>query len=619
MDVATKLLVARQSVLYVCLNRDDVVMYGSCAADRYVAPCMRFGELGHRQDMDLFLVVDDDYVHPTVLDEFVKAVGSCISQVSNVLDRALTWTVNMACNSLYTAHLHMQGVHFCDVTLVSKTCNARLQDRFPRKSCRVELPLLSKSGSLLIISLDEVLHRMAAIVASVPLVDDLPILPSTFNGAAIAKNATRLSRMKWLLSLGMVCFQPAEINFTHDCDVLLPTVSVDGAMMPAFFVSREPTLKDTFRSSVGVVLSKMSEFETDALKRLSGIRSRLTQVDARGKDLATALNARLRHENDLCKSVLSKASETLKTFRVSSFLSATKPIKAFKDIMNVTSEIGDVVEKLGCVNDVDPSLGDYFEQLSQISHDMAAKQYLPFSLFKTMEIKIPMKKKAEESENLYRDRCAVNSIKMNMMASFVVFLRMLHVSNGQLDESIISYDTSSFDTWTKSEKFLFFISRRIDALKTFVSPSEVCVPRIRREDGQLDFVVLEKDSFSKMPVDVVKSEVNKYLVPKLDNANFLFLMQMFDSLVGSITCPLIAHVDRLKEAMKVVYMTAGEVMTSCNEYIDDFSKNPFIAQVQHLKSVQDEIFSLCKVVSDKADVFTWGSKPSKRRQKKNKK
>lgn len=611
MDVGSKLLHVRQCLLAMVCDADNVVLYGSAAADRYIVPSMRFGETGAHQDIDLMLVVADEDVGIAPLERFVYDLSAKVA-----LPGAIVHRIKMMCNGLYGVSISVHATHICDVMLVPFSVDARVKTAFPRLHCSVQLAAFGGEKRLQIISCDEVVHRLECIVASKPMADELPIMSREKNGAAIAKATLRLQRLQTLREMGMVSTTPAVwtwpfyVDEKHGAPMKKKsrTVSTQTAVMPL--------------ASIRAMCEQFTETNVFAIqnamyRRLSAIESKLANVETRCSGLVTVLNARVRRESNVAREAVSRASTVLKSFRTSSFLTATKPIKAMRDMTSLAADMQEVVKLKHCAPDVDPSLGDYLESYLRITRDLTVRGHLPFCLFKDLKEKEGVDEKKEDDTVLSRDAVVVNGMKMNLMASFMVFLRMMRLSNKQPDD-MIRLPFATYGVWTKASRFAFSLARRIQEVQHFVKPKEMCVPIVSSEDGSIDFLVFTEEAESHTDSQTIADmhqTINQHLVPQLDLGNVQYIMHLFDNVIGSITCPLIAHIGQLKETLRVLNMTAIEMTTTAKEYIDEFSKTPFIAQVQSIKAVQDELVGLEKTLLNR-DVFSWKRVAKKNKSKK---
>lgn len=619
MDLGSKVACAKQCFLYTAVTSFNGVLYGSAAADRYLDPSMRFGESGSHQDLDLFLVLpDEDAAYPEHIDQFMTAVSEVTACVMQYNEAVLTYTVKMNCNGLYTANVCVNQAHFADVTLISESVNAKVASRFPRVPCDVFLPVFKTTMQVMVLSFDEVLHRLVSIVASKPLIDELPILPASTNKAAIVKAALRLDRIQKLLEMGLVFRKPQQWSFeTSLCAIPDELLYVqNGALMPAM---GKPKVVQTIISAAFMKMeTMMAALQSTCLQRCEVVQGKLSAAEASARKLVVALNARVNRESDVARSAIQKVAETLKMFRTATFISATKPIKALKDLIELANETASTAQLVRLTGGgQDPSLGDYLESYTRISNDMSRQNCYPFCMFKGFDFKMADPK---EFPSMSRDACAVNGMKMNIMASFVMFLKMLRISNGQTDD-LVRHKFADYSEWSSMSRFTIALAKRADAMKEFVKPKETCVPIVSAADASIDFIVMTEAAESHTSKDmlgVMHKVITDNLVPQLDYANVDFIMAMLDNVIGSITCPLVAHIGKLKETLSVLEDQANEIAVSGKEYIDELAKNPFIVQVQLLKAVQDDIVHIGKKLSCQ-DVFSWsGRKPTKKSKSKRK-
>lgn len=603
MDSAALITVARQCVLSVGCGRDDVILYGSSAADRYItAPCMRFGESGTHQDIDLFLTSSE--VSPDVLDEFLESVRSAFYDATE--DSSMIWNVSMVFNGLYCARVFVRKMHHvCDVTLISKDQNAKIEAKFPRKKCVVCLPDLS--SSLNIISFEEVLHRMAGTVAGVPLADGLPCLPTRVNAVAVTKNSLRLERLKLLETMGLISKSPAPIVLPASLDTLgckPPAVVVDGpsaVVMPVWEVTR---LTEVFSSSVSAVESHFESKLSQLSNVVTTLSSKLQSAEARGRQLASALNAMIDRDSEERNALNMRIAEEVKEFRTSAFLAAHAPLKTIREMHKILSKANIIATTEAGASD--PCLGNYLDAYIVITEKMAKLNQFPFNLFPDVNLV------HHDISSTSREACAITGMKMNIMASFTVFLRMLQLGSADNNSEQKKFVIGTYEDWSDkpSTAVVAQVASRVEQLikEKIVTPREVCVPLVSAVDGHVDFLVMKRGSAlreDKETITAVEESLRQSMaVPSMEKFSTEFMMHLLDNVIGSITCPLLGHVGQLQGAMQALSSLLGDSVDIASKYMDEAVSRASCVQQQTLKTLQDELLSSITCPSPR---FSWAT------------
>lgn len=651
MDNTRALFVAKQALLLTAASKHAVV-YGSCAIDRYIAPCMRFGADGH-QDVDVLLPLGSDMeASAEVIYTFFESVKTLLNGLH------VTWNVSMNCNGLYCGHVSVQHCHFADVMLVPRCFHDAFEKAFPRNFCSAYLSSFSATVLLRIISMEEAVYRMHCVLQSSKLLDGLPCLPEESNKAMIVKTSRRLERLQVLEGLAMVRREPSPwiFNVDHEFHVLMEkaasvvptsdavvtseteaetkteteTETSDADTQTAIMVTDSAVQTDApdygmsnVISAVQAVLASMSGFETTVEQSLRVLDGKLSRLNGLGSTLAMRLDARARRERRVARQSILSAVTIVKDLRIGSYLSATRPIRALQDIMrNIDAEVLSVFDdnNTECAEH-DCNLGDYMEKYRELTAMMIKHNRFPFNLIpdhaSNTAVCVP--------GPVTREALVLSGLKMNFMSSFIVFLRCLRASKSIGGDTPLLSPVTPYSEWSDKVMFVTELCKSVEKLRAdeLKVASHRLLPVVDTITGDVGFMKVANETGPAVITDKLTELTNEFLVPHLDRYNVEFIMHMFDNMIGNITLPIVGHVAQLKAYMKLVQSRTLQIQTMCTAYAKEFAATPCVAQVQKLQVVCESLTTIADSMADGDKVFySWkgcGGFPKKKSKKKNKK
>jgi hypothetical protein len=359
--------------------------------------------------------------------------------------------------------------------------------------------------------------------------------------------------------------------------------------------------------------------------RLATLNSKLVSADDSGRRLAAGITTRFSRSMRNNRVLLAGAAERINLFRTSTFVAASRPIRAMRNMSTFTEAIRAVAtgEDCGAGYDGNVSLGDYLEMYAHMTTEMAERKQYPFTLFPD----IPSTTDVSHLQTSRKSR-AMNGMKMNVMASFAVFLRMLRASDappspGHEHEH---EQFAAYAEWSTHAALMDSITRRVQSMPLFEHPSRQVVPYVRGTDHSLQFMTIplrraeDAGASERKVAEAICNATNEGLVPAITPQNTEFMMHMLDNVLSCLTCPLLAHVDRLKTALATSHRMAVDMERCIHIHNVEFTKNPFVAQVQELKRVQEELSAFGTVYEEgEGRVFTWGTSATGSKKKKSRK
>ena len=635
----TALYAAKQALLLAAGRRKDTVLFGSCATDRYVPPCMCFGE--SHQDIDLFLIVSSDLTAESyMLDDFVYSVVKVVESYPflNLCPEELTWTVTMASTGLYCAHVSARGCHFSDITLLPSTLNQPFEDLYPRKRCEVYLSLFLARVFQTVISVQEVVYRLQCIITSVEMVDGLRCLPCEYNKAAIVKSARRLQRLKVLEVSSALHTEPLPWFFDVDYDIyqlqqsklqacitqqtrMPPNVPIETATATASTGIQVNMDADGFtrqKRCIGLQFEAFEEkialMEAGVVAKLACIGKKLAAVETRGSQLCDALNENVKQSSNMAKEVLLSAADTLNTFRTTAYLLGHEPQALMKQVLQcVVDDAGPVLREYRRHSQhTDATIGDYEEPIARIRTEMAAKDYFPFNLISSFTKKFDVDgifpslpvASCTLSAKALRDYRTLHGIKESLLGSFSVFQRMLVLAGAK---ELVEDSGSSgvpYATWASKPGFMHQLTKCAEGYRAFTVPTVPYIPCISVNTGALDFVPLIKEREILAMQNVAAANA----LPYLDEHNAEFLLHMFDNVIGHVTLPVLAHVQLLKRNIQALGAVFDEIKDAAEGYIRKSSKAPIVKYVETIRLVRQSIYeAAAKFGAAESDgpVFSW--------------
>jgi hypothetical protein len=751
MDNTRALFIGKQALLAAAAARHAVI-HGSCAVDRYISPCMRFGADGH-QDLDVFLPLSAD-TEPAaeVLDVFLDSVSTLAGRLHT---QPLCWTITMNCNGLYCAHVSVQQCHFADVMLVPRHAHDAFEASFPRNFCSVYLSSLSVVLLLRVLSLEEAVYRMQCVLTSSKLLDGLPCLPEESNKAMIIKTSRRLERLRMLDGFGMLRREPSPWYFDveHEFQVLTgivkeglsgsspfavqfhapsspsptatpycnsmesetasfpspsppspsspsPTRTPSSTPTPSPLPSPSPSLscnsietqtqtetppslsssctihtqtvlpsRSTMQTqtaspprramhtqtlppsrkaaetqtaitwlpsaadttaeahaahvavSIQRMLSSMDGFQQCVDVSLQAMDRKLTRLNVLGRQLAKRFDGEVRSIKSTARQCILAAATMVKDLRLGSYLTATRPIRAMQDIIrNLDAEVLSVFDETNTPVDGDGcSLGEYKDKYTQLTTIMARNNRYPFNLIPDSSVTLTFLGPVS-SEAL-----VLSGLKMNLMASFVVFLRCLRMSSKVGPDTPLLSPVTPFSEWSDRVLWVTELSKSVEKLSAeeLKVPANTLLPVVDSITGDVGFMVVPNPPTPQLFTDKFTELTNEHLVPQLDPYNVEFLMHMFDNVIGNITIPIVAHVAQLKQYMALVRSRTMLVQSMCATYVDTFAATPCVAEVQKLQHVVSSLVGVADALAVDGDkvLYSWNSAPSgkKKGKKKSKK
>ena len=664
-DIGFALSTAKQALLLVAAQRKETILFGSCAADRYVPVSMRFGE--SYQDIDLFLVVKEGTpVESSLLDEFVRCVVKVLAGLPAGLLCAdlLKWSVSMSSNGLYCAHVTARGCHISDITLIPERVNAYFENAYPRQACELYLSAFSAKLRLRVISIAEIFYRMESIISSSVMVDGLRCVSEECNKAAIVKSCRRLQRLcvlkdssalrsvpsSWVFDLdyefhalreqharlGLYRQREAEkqdLGSGAECSAPRceereereeRKLTVDASSQASVGLSVEiEAIQAAFGSATDIIHS------TEALmqKKLSLALKRLEVVEEKGQKLCTALNSALKRDRGASIAALRSATDTLNTFRTTTYMYALQPQAELRRVITAVERVEPALKEQARCSKLVSSIGDYYEPMAKIRKDMAERGYFPFNLILENE-------ENEEQERALpgtvsgvceRDFWAVHELKKSLLGSFSVFLRMLTLARvmDRAETSKRGADVTAaekveapeknqqfrlpYAKWSEKVALMFELTKRVDAIREFLVPADPYMPFIHLQDGSLDFITVARE---RELLEIRKVLEMNDVVPSLDPWNLEFLMKAFENVIGHMTLPIITHVQALKNHIGALGVTVAEIKAGAEAYIEASAKAPAVNYAEVIRMVRRELYELAAKLeassgNKEGSRFTW--------------
>jgi len=184
------------------------VLYGSTALNLYLGPVFRTPT----GDLDFWMVEDDLERFDQEVYQLATAVQQRVQGLSGgtvpgaVLCRPTPWTASeIDCIHPLKlprgCQLWVEGEHIADITRMACGVAAHLERVFPRKTVRV----LSRYGSfgtgIRVVSLDEIVAKLAATVTGSPSLDGMPTQSVGANWRRVEKDSMTLDRLAALTGL----------------------------------------------------------------------------------------------------------------------------------------------------------------------------------------------------------------------------------------------------------------------------------------------------------------------------------------------------------------------------------------------------------------------------------
>jgi hypothetical protein len=381
----------------------------------------------------------------------------------------------------------------------------------------------------------------------------------------------------------------------------------------------------------------MTDFEALVSSRLQSLGDRCGSVNAAGSKLAERLNTYAVRVHARAGGAIRHGADALKDFRTSTFVSSSRPVCMLRKLMILVRSLRSSLTSQRIAEET--CIGDYLEDVQKYGRDMAAHNQYPYVLFSDYFKNggggdrgtgapggdIP----SDVPSNVFRrDDLAVCSIKLNLMASFTVFLRMLRLSVREEEEgehpgiSVLRREpVAEYNEWSSYHRFMPELSRQVGLLKKFNMPTDVCVPVVNPDDGKLELLVqrrdVERDAASR---NMIGKLTQQCLVPELDEYNTEFIMHMFDNVVGNFTVPALQHVRELKSACRTAIGQCTDVIAFMDSHVAEFTETPVIIQLGSLKTVQDELAAIAlSFVANPTGPFSWQSQTPRRKSRKHKK
>lgn len=599
MDRGSAFLAAKHCIVSAAVSAPDckVVLFGSAALDLYIDPYMRFGETGSHQDMDFLLVPsrdgDDDDGIIRHLETFFANLHLIVEMAFPVMASSMSWTFNMTSNRRYCGHFFVGGRHFADVTVLPSAVDAVMEAAFPRQDTAVQLfkeLQTVEDQRLCVASLPELLHRLASISESTPLVDGLAVLRQEHNKLVIQKSRLRLRRLRQLKQLGLLRNTPYAWGAEDPRALTEPPCSVvfAPAVMPDFAASCV-SYKDTLTGLATCLDTLFTTFAQTVGDRVSTLHCKLNAANASGKRLAACLSqvSKGRRSAEAVKA-------RMKSVRVD-VLAAAHPARVLNRVHSGIKDIraAMAVKAVGGGTKGDAVFTDYADLYNYMVQKMTLLHSYPYTLF-------PLTR----TEDLLRSEPCV--AKQHIMATFFVFLRIMHLSKGGMVDQDVRVYIPSKDRVEHSTMMDWFAAYA-KGLKESDSSIEHCIPYV--EDGG--------DGRIKVAVMHSRRDNLEYECTTSPE-NMAVMMRLLDNVVHSITYPILLHVKTLKSVLASVNQAVQGIEEAVTLHMSSVPHTPFAKEISGMQEIQ----RMCaKVMQDEQDdVYSWleGFSGVKKRSKKKK-
>jgi hypothetical protein len=592
-----------------CADPCKAVLFGSAATDLYIDPYMRFGEAGGHQDLDFLLVppADSEVPEVTHLHDFFAAVCHTMDDSFPTMLNCISTSVNMTSNGRYCAHFFVGGRHFADVTVLPAAVDDVMEATFPRP--RVPLQLLREllqvkvksevQPTLAVASLPELLHRLASISESVPLVDGLPVLKQQYNTVVIQKSRLRLQRLRQLKRLDALHTDPQPWGSQDPRELTEPPCAIQQLpyVMPDFFSSC-PSYTNQLTSIATCFDALCTSFTRAVGDTTSTLHCKLNAANASGKRLAAAMTqhrARRRAAQAVATRVKNVRVDVLATAHPAGVLH-----RVHSGILAIQAALS--IKAISGGSPGDAAFSDYSSLYTYMVGKMASLQAYPFSLF-------PL------TGDMPSEPCPA---KRHIMSTFFVFLRVMHLSKGGVvDQDVRVY--ASYDEWSRSGKgpdaVMDWVAAHVLGVKRSDASVSHCIPYVEAGgDGSLKLAVMHT------PCDEIREDSDYVTTPE----NMEMMMRMLDNVVHAITYPILLHVKALKKAISTVQSLSKDMEAVIVRHMSVFPHTPFVKEITGLQEMQRDAISQALRVESKCDeeeLYSWveGADVGKKKRSKKKK
>jgi hypothetical protein len=664
MDAVGACVAAKQCLAYqVAITMTaDIVCFGSAATDLYIEPCMRFGETATRQDVDLLFVPrssnDDDDAGP--VEAFVRSVVARLDMTFPALAGGLSWYTNIVSTGLHCVHLSMKGRHFADVTQLPSALNALVEARFPRQRSLLLLPPpMPQSTTDLFVSvasLPELLHRLACISESMPLLDGLDIVKPHYNTAVIQKSRLRLRRLRELTLLGMLREVPCD--WGSDLRVLTEPrclVQTEPCCMPDFAVPAAATYKqqlsaqssaheeelaavaiahkrqlfaltrthekevsrltgthnrrvaaltDANKKHLSSLQSAMSDmtasFAQLASDKLAALDRKLTAANASGRRVAEFITTTYQRVTTAAKNAVEASAKALMDIRVEVYASshsASSPL-----LRRLHARTQNILEETERHRGADiPCLQHYMGAYAYTTKKMACLKAYPHTL-------LPADRGGGGDDG-----------KRHIMGSFSLFYRMLQLSKegGTDPERDDVRVHAPYSTWGSQTATI--VTQNLTRYAHCVAAADPtitsCVPFVDADDDSIKVLVVHRDQNGAPPVPCPTP------VP---TPPVQFMLHMLHNVVDAITSPILKDVRKLRDALTNVEKMALEVAAELDIAAEERTAHPpYLAHLESLQLMEKDLVLYTVAFSlEQRRVFVWkeaGASVGRSKKKKTKK
>jgi hypothetical protein len=630
---------------------------------------MRFGETGTHQDIDLLFVPTDGGGHDDteMLEDFVRLVADRVVTMFPMLRGDLTSFVDVKSNSLHCAHFYIRTQHFADVMQLPAAANALVEAQFPRQRCLLSLPLplmqpvpTAELVYLPMASLPELLHRLACISESEPLLDGLKIVPLAYNTAVIQKSRLRLRRLRELTRLGMlhdtpcawdcnprnlteppvaVCREPCMPDFAdvvpHAQQLRLTQVALDdlcakvsmlegklavahasqqrlvetnkeklatldGKLAVAHASQQRlvETNKEQLSSLLAAANDMSSSFMRLAVDKLATLDGKLAAADASGRRLAEWMTAKYKRSMGTARDAVEGALGRLQRIRREVFLRA-HPAPVLTHIWRHTEAIQKLLEAEPPQTDA-ARRSAYADLYARSTKKMARLKGYPYAILDREEV--------------------CDSPTMDTLASFNLFNFMMDLS--AKGGPAVAADTrmiAPYSVWGRQPTAMVTLTKYVQGLTATDDTITGCVPFVSAVDDSLNVLLLRNGR---------KFACNEMLSTSLASQKTVeLMMHMLHNVANAIAFPVVTEVSRMEKTLVSVRKLVTEMDTVMNVHMENYAEAPFLDALDALQGVEHDllIYGVAFAVEEKSE-FTWrgasyrsgGGKHKKRKNRKNK-
>lgn len=404
-----------------------MVIFGSSALNVYLHPLFWF----EAQDMDLLLAVEPDAMSADTTERLCHLFTAELYKAAdnaNVLYPRLALST-LFHNGMFTLHVRVADMDVADITLAPQHSRDHMDALFP-----VQFTQVAGVGHVRVLSLEELLHRIACTVQCAPLADGTQPIRREHNLWRVRKDTQRLQRLRILSSQGYLRAKPnAWAADPRSSDVACAADRGDGVLMPTGFgfkldasiacvdigiaaaAKTDQTLSQTTfpvarvnGTGIATLRATVTRFAADmdasmtrlaarAEKSLTRNRGRLLMLQRRCKLVAQAQQLAAQQTADM-------AGELLQTFQ-------TQSDSLHRLRLLVAQHLDDVpicaVPRKYAAN-LDTYLKDYTFHLD----DAIAHSAPPFTMF-------------EENDELVRHTDASTMVRHVLFAAYVSFLNII--------------------------------------------------------------------------------------------------------------------------------------------------------------------------------------------------